>query len=380
MAPVRIALFTPYSPTTGGAGTNYRSLLPHLPGAEIQWFYLSNSTAEYPRSTNLGPQILGGPILQDAIKSARLFIQRSHPRIDDCVNAMLKDSPDIVWVDAINEGLIVGQKLLAAGVKHLHVSVHDDPAGLAIKSSRYRLFAPFIDSVARDLLKRAHTVDTASEPMQTYYRERIGVSSGYVYRYIDHPIASPVELEDKSVVTIGHVGSAYSAPEVFAFLQALRSISNADGTRFRLINFGTSPAMTAAEKEFPEIVKNQGNVAEPEVIKRLQQCAFVYSMYSFNPRHRIFRETSQPTKISTYMMAAKPIFVHSPPGSSTMQLLSKYKLGLSETSLDVPKIANSIRNILNFQLDREIVRQAVEHHCGKRNLDYLNECFDLNQL
>jgi hypothetical protein len=377
MAPVRIALFTPYSPTAGGAGTNYRSLLPHLRGAEIKWFYLSNSTADYRGSTRLGPLILGGPMLQDAINSVRLFIQRSHPRIDDCVQAMLKESPDIVWVDAINEGLIVGKRLLDKRIKHLHVSVHDDPAGLAIKSRRYRPFAPFIDSVARDLLKRAHTVDTASEPMQDYYQERLAVSSGYVYRYIEHPIPPLSEPADKSIITIGHVGNAYSAPEVFAFLQALRAISDEDHVKFRLINFGTSSVMAAAEKEFPEIVQNQGNVAEPEVIKQLQQCAFVYAMYSFNPRHRIFRETSQPTKISTYLMAAKPIFVHSPAGSSTMQLLSKHKLGLSETSMEIPKIANSIRSILNFQLDREQVLQAAEHHCGNRNLEYLNKCFGL---
>ena len=55
MEPVRIALFTPYNPTAGGAGTIYRSLLPHLHGAEIKWFYLSNSTADYRGSTRLGP-------------------------------------------------------------------------------------------------------------------------------------------------------------------------------------------------------------------------------------------------------------------------------------------------------------------------------------
>lgn len=376
MGSLRIALFTPYSPTTGGAGTNYRSLLPHL-HAEIKWFYLSNSAVDYPGATHLGRPILGGSMPQDAMNSVRLFIQQRHTRINDCVQAMLKESPDIVWIDAINEGLIVGKRLLDKRVKHLHVSVHDDPAGLAIKSRRYCPFAPFIDKIARDLLKRASTVDTASEPMQAYYQERLGVSSGYVYRYIDHPIPPFKESVDKSIITIGHVGSAYSAPEVFAFLQALRIISDADHVKFRLINFGASPPMAAAEKEFPEIVENRGNIAEPEVIKQLQQCTFVYSMYSFKSRHRIFRETSQPTKISTYLMAAKPIFVHSPAGSSTMQLLSKYCLGVPETSMEVPKIAASIRTILGFQLDQEQVRQAAEHHCGKRNLEYLNKCFGL---
>lgn len=239
--PKRISLFTPYSPNIGGAGANYRSLIPYLYGAETHWYYLSNSPGDYPHSTCLGPSILGGPPLGDTITSARLFIKRNHPRISEIVKAMLQESPDIVWVDAVNEGLLVGLKLLDAGAKHLHVSVHDDPFGLAIKSVRYRLFAPFIGGMARDLLKRAQTVDTASEPMQAYYRQRFGVSSGYVYRYIDMPSFPVVEPQDRSIVRIGHVGSAYSVPEVKAFLGALRIIEGTDGMRFKVLTFGRSP-------------------------------------------------------------------------------------------------------------------------------------------
>jgi hypothetical protein len=58
-------------------------------------------------------------------------------------------------------------------------------------------------------------------------------------------------------------------------------------------------------------------------------------------------------------------------------MLSQYRLGLSETSMEVSNIAKRIRSMLEFHLDEEQLRQAVEHHCGKRNLEYLNKCFGL---
>lgn len=329
-----------------------------------------------PNATLLGPRLLGGPMAADACNSMKLFVAQRHASIDAYVRAILAWSPDIVWVNAMNEGLLAGRNLLEAGVRHLHVSVHDDPAGLAQKSARYRFLAPFIDRCNRDLLRRAHTVDVVSDSMRLYY-DRMAVASGVVYRYIDARELPAAEPDAESTVTIGHVGSAYSEPEVFVFLNALRSISQADGIRFRVLNFGSSPAFTAAAKQFPEIVVNEGDVPEAEVIERLQKCRFVYSMYSFNSRHRVFRETSQPTKMSTYLMAAKPILAHCPRGSSTVDMLSKFKLGLCVTSLEEEAILSGIRGIMDFRLDRDEVRRATEYYCGSRNLDYLCTCFGL---
>jgi hypothetical protein len=213
--------------------------------------------------------------------------------------------------------------------------------------------------------------------MRSYYSDRLGISSGVVFRYIHELKLLPVDDVEESTVTIGHVGSAYSAPEVFALLNALRTISRTDGTQFRLINFGVSPAMIAAERAFPDIVENAGNVAEQEVVRRLQKCRFLYSMYSFNERHRVFRETSQPTKMSTYLMAARPILAHCPKGSSTQDMLSKFQLGLCVTSMDNAEIVRGIRGILSLRLELDEVGRAAEYYCGRRNLEYLESCLGL---
>lgn len=379
MSGPRIALVTPFSPATGGGGAViYRSLLPELAGAEVRWFYLADRDFEVPNATWLGKNLLGGAMAVDVINSAKLFVAQRHSAVAPWVRTILDWSPDVVWLSAMNEGLLVGKQLAEGGVKHLHVSVHDDPAGLAQKSRRYRHLAAFIDRCHRELLQKADTVEVVSEPMQRYYHERWGIESGVVYRYIkDIWLPDPCST-NAEVITIGHAGSAYSAPEVMAFLGALRSISQNDGIAFRVLNFGNSPAFVEAAERFPEIVVNAGSASEATVVERFQQCRFLYSMYSFSERHRVFRETSQPTKMSTYLMAAKPILAHCPADSSTNYMLSRYRLGLCVASMETAPLADAIRQIMQQQVEPAEVIKAAEYYCGRRNLDYLHECFGLH--
>ena len=141
-----------------------------------------------------------------------------------------------------------------------------------------------------------------------------------------------------------------------------------------------SPKIAGLQKECPNIVENAGDVAEEEVIRRLQRTAFVYSMYSFNPRHRLFRETSQPTKISTYLMAARPILAHCPAGSSTIDMLSKFKLGVCVSSMEQQDLVDGIRRILAYRLDRDEVMRAAAYYCGRRNISYLRSCLKLDPI
>lgn len=372
----RVALFTPFNPNTGGGAVIFRSLLANLQEADVRWFYLADAKIDLPNSTHLGPTVLGGSYVKDALASTRIYILQNHAEIDRFTTAIREWRPDFVWVNAMNEGLLVGKKLRDAGVP-VHVSVHDDPAGLAIKSKRYRHLAPIMEKRNRALLKMASSVDVVCEPMRQYYLDRYGVNSGVVYRYIQNPQPVAIRAEAGSTIVIGHVGSIYSKPEVVAFLSALRSIQETDGVRFRVINFGTSKMFDDAGAEVPGIVEAAGDVREAEAVERLQQCNFLYSMYSFSPRHRIFRETSQPTKISTYLMAAKPILAHCPAGSSTIAMLSRFKLGVCVTSCVAADLIAGVREVLNVDLETDEVRRAIDHYCGRGNLEYLEKCFGL---
>jgi len=375
--PKRIALFTPFNPCTGGGGTIFRSLLPHLPGAETHWFYLSHAEAGIPAATRLGPPLLGGPLATDTWNSVRLFVLRRHPAVLDYAKKIMAWAPDIVWLNAMNEGLLMGPVLRRLGAPRLHVSVHDDPVGLAMKSRRYRHLAPFFDGCNRALLRAATSVDVVSEPMQRYYKERYGVAVEVVFRYIDHAAPRPAKAAAGSTIRVGHVGSAYSEPEVKAFLQALRTIEGADGVQFKLMTFGRSPFFESAAAEFPGLVEAAGDVSEDEAVSQLEQCRFVYSMYPFEARYQIFRRTSLPTKMSTYLMAARPILAHCPPDSSIVATMSQFRLGVCVPSLAPNELVEGIRRILKFEPDADDLRRATDHLCGRRNLDVLESCFEL---
>jgi hypothetical protein len=136
--------------------------------------------------------------------------------------------------------------------------------------------------------------------------------------------------------------------------------------------------MTASlQREFPDLVENAGDATENEVISRLQGTAFVYSMYPFDSRYRLFRETSQPTKISTYLIAGRPILAHCPKGSSTVDMFAKFKLGVSVSSMEQPELIEGIRKILSSRFDGDEVARAKGYYCGKQNVDYLRSCFGL---
>lgn len=277
----------------------------------------------------------------------------------------------------------MGETLLRLGMSSVHVSVHDDPSGLAAKSRRYRHLSPIIDRCNRLLLQGATSTDVISEPMRIYYKKRWGLESEVVFRYLDAAsidgIATQMKPPNESApILIGHIGSAYSLPELSAFLQALRLVENSDGVRFKVIALGRATAFAKFTEDFPGLVECAGEVPEPEAVERLRQCKFLYSMYSFDRRHRIFRETSQPTKISTYFLAGRSIFAHCPEGSSTIQLMSRFELGISVSSLDVNPIADAIRRVLDFEIDPAEVRRAAEFYCGTKNLSNVGQSLGLS--
>jgi hypothetical protein len=374
---MRIALFTPFDPGTGGGATLFRNLLSHLSGAEFHWFYLSHSRSEMSNTTCLGPPVLGGSFPKDAINSLRVFVFQSHPALAAYARTILQWTPNVVWVSAMNEGLLMGKLLADLGTAKLHVSVHDDPMGLAMKSRRYRHLAYIVDRRCRSLLRRAGSVDVVSEAMGRRYERRFGVKAGVVFRYIDRPATAVASPLAEGVVKIGHVGSAYSAREVEAFFDALRRLEQSDGIRFKVLAYGRSPALESASVKFSGLVQPLGDVAEDEVVRQLAQCSFVYSMYSFDSSHRIFRETSQPTKISTYLMAARPILVHSPRNSTTSEMMEKFRLGISVNALAQSELVDGIRRILAYDLELSEVQKATEHYCGRRNLSCLMDCLGI---
>ncbi len=67
-------------------------------------------------------------------------------------------------------------------------------------------------------------------------------------------------------------------------------------------------------------VEHTGHIDEPEAIRHLQDCFLQYLNYPFPAIHAVRRQTSFPTKLSTYVKSARPILIHAPADSSVTSL------------------------------------------------------------
>jgi hypothetical protein len=95
--------------------------------------------------------------------------------------------------------------------------------------------------------------------------------------------------------------------------------------RIRMLGRGSADRLRAemrAAKVDVEI-EGTGHVDEKEGVKLLRECFLLYVNYPFGRRDVVLGQTSFPTKLSTYVMAARPVLAHAPRGT-TLEGLSSF--------------------------------------------------------
>ncbi len=127
---MRIALFTPFSPDIGGGSVQLRSHIQQMKGLDVEWHYLSQAPA-----TGSGFRWLGKPLTPAQFASdisARTGLPGSTARVQELIKQI---DADLYWVVAHYEGISVAAGLLAQG-KRVHLTVHDEPLAMIIRSRR----------------------------------------------------------------------------------------------------------------------------------------------------------------------------------------------------------------------------------------------------
>jgi hypothetical protein len=367
---MRIALFTPFSPDIGGGAIQLKSLLPHLRDFEINWYYLASAKAVSQPGTWLGPQLMGGPLRQDLIQSARLWALRMSSRLREIVASM---DADLYWVVAMNEGVLVALELIESG-KPVHLTVHDDPISVFQRSVRYRLLAPFMSSVFARVLKSARSVDVISCGMREFYRKKFGIPALVVYRYVEALPRIEGRVAADDVLRIGHIGTIYHAGEFREFVEALLAYGRRVGVSIRLLKIGRSREFEKVQREHPNLAEDLGDVSESLAIEHLSRCNFLYCMYPGGPRFEVFRKTSQPMKLSTYIQAQRPIFAHTPEDSTLADAVRKYRIGFVCAPLDRQGMEVALRDVQQLgDLPRERFERARTELLGVAQVGKLED-------
>jgi hypothetical protein len=346
---LRIALFTPFSPALGGGSAQLRSHLRDLSDLDVRWHYLAPQPAAY---SNANWKWLGGRFSFSELigdLSARTgFLPGSKSRTRRIVEQL---DADLYWVVGHYEGISVAAELCDQG-KPVHLTVHDDPFGTWRRSSRYRLFQPLLQRTFLHLLQRAKAVDVTSWGMRNLYREKYGVKCFSVYLHV--PALPQLRVApDKNKLTVGHIGTLYHVEPFRRFLNASKRVAAEEKRQLRVVRIGASPELNDLAKENSAIFESHGDLNETAAVPLLAGCNLLYAMYPSGSKYELFRRTSMPIKLSTYVQAQRPIFTHSPPDSGLARIVGPAGAGCVCVSEKEGEIALQLRRIIEAAIPHE---------------------------
>ena len=359
---MRIALLTPFSPAIGGGSAQLRSHLRDLADLDVEWHYLAPGEEALPagKSKWLGPPLTASELLSDL--SARRGLPGSKSRVRGVLEQI---HSDLYWVVGHYEGISLAAELCDQG-KPVHLTVHDDPFGTWRRSARFRWFRPLLRTTFPGLLRRARAVDVTSWGMRNLYRETYGVNCFSVYLHV--PGLPQLDARpDPSRLTVGHIGTLYDPEPFRRFFAACQRLAAEQRRSLRMVRIGSSPQMDEIAREYPDLFDSHGDLAESEAVPLLASCDLLYAMYPPGRKYELFRKTSLPIKISTYLQAQRPIFAHTPSDSNLACVVRQYNVGCVEESLSEIRIAEKIRSLLdrpvppeNYELARQDLMGATQ--------------------
>ena len=274
------------------------------------------------------------------------------------------------WIVAHGAPVRVAPDLIAAGIP-VHITVHDDPAwGNVLLTRRYLPLAPLLAFDLNRSLRGARSVDVVSEPMARRYGARHGVAPTIVHRGLVGPVAPSPRYDRQQGLSVAVLGSTYGFREVRVLMQALRLASERLKVRARLTVIGGVDEAHVRSLCPPGLaLEVTGHVAEPEGVAKLRECFMLYLSYPFGLRGKVLRTTSFPTKLSTYVMAARPVLLHMPADSSVAFLAdTSPPYATLWDSLNPEDGANAIARIWNDDRAHQSCHLAAEE-LRKRHFD-----------
>jgi hypothetical protein len=377
MAPRRIVLFSPFSPDLGGGGTNLRTLVPELQKTmDIRWLYTAAREASYAGTVRVGGPLAGGAAWHDLSRTVALWAGLPSRSLRHVVSELAAQESSRYWIVGHNEGIVVAGALARAGAR-VHLTIQDDvPDGMLARSRRYRALAPFVRPRYEGVLRTVASIDVTSDGMQSYYRDRLGLSSVVVHPYVSQLPPENKRPTSAPEIRIGHIGSLYAAESWRALLEALRMVAKERGVPAKMTMIGLAGKFRSAAAGFEDLVEFVDDLPEAAAVERLRSAQVLYAMYPFDDRSDVFRRTSLPTKITTYLRSGRPILAHSPPHSTLVDIVERYGLGLTCSSTVPSAIASVLGRVLDLSPDSGCYERARDQVYGVGNVERLRTCLE----
>ncbi len=370
---MRIGLFTPFSPQIGGGSVQLRSHLAQIADLDIVWHYRAAAALPGKNWRWLGKPLTPIQFAAD-ISSRSGYLPGSTEAVREVVAQM---NADLYWIVAHYEGISVAAELLAQG-KKVHLTVHDEPLGMVVRSRRYWALYPLVGPLFKKILLGAESVDVTSWGMRDYFKAKYGVKCFSLYRSLLElpPVKSTLQA---NTLRVGHIGSLYQMEPFRKFLKALQECAAGQNLTVKVVRIGNSPEMDAIAAEEPDAFENCGELEERDALPILANCDFLYAMYPHGHRFGQFRRTSLPIKLSTYIQAQRPIFAQTPEDSGLAQVVSQYQVGCVCGSDDHARLKEQIGTILISQVSRERFEVLRNELMGEKQIQQLRKALTLEE-
>ena len=322
-----LILLTDYPPdAAGGGAVILRDLLGPSERDKIVW--VSPSRASSRRDSEPGPsnevRLRAGSEGRGGKRSIGLdstlwagALAREVQRIADDRQALA------FWIVAHGSAVAIAARLTRRHALPVHLTVHDDPAfANALRSKRYLALVPWIERDFASAMRRASSIDVIGEAMALRYRKRYGVEPVVVHRGLEDGSILPSRIYEGRALRVGILGSTYSYEQLPVLGRAVEAASKRLGIPGEIVVMGKSYGERLKAEMAGKIgVDVTGHVDEASAVALLRDCFLLYLNYPFGRRDAVLRQTSFPTKLSTYIQASRPLLLHMPPDSSVMPIV-----------------------------------------------------------
>lgn len=315
-----LLLLTDYPPdAAGGGAVILRNLLEPAERGATVWISPSPASSEVAGGRFLASGSAGRRGRRSLWLDSTLYASALAGEVERIAR---ETNAPAAWIVMHGAGVAVAAKLARRGVLPLHLTVHDDPAfANALRSRRYLPLVPWIERDFADALRRAKSVDVICDAMRERYRKRYGVDSVVVHRGLREPVR-PSPAYDGKTLRVGVLGSTYSYEQLPILGRAVASAAGSLGVPGEIVVLGRSYGERLRDEMGDAVrVEPTGHVDEESAIPILQGCFALYLNYPFGRRDAVLRQTSFPTKLSTYVQAARPLVLHVPADSSVTHLV-----------------------------------------------------------
>jgi hypothetical protein len=152
------------------------------------------------------------------------------------------------------------------------------------------------------------------------------------------------------------------------FAEAFKRFCAERGEKGKIRLWGCHLSKSDVPRHLEQCIEFCANAVEGQVVLKLQQCHFVYAMYPFARRLRRFSQTSLPTKLSTYVLAQRPILGHGPAQSTLATFLRDTQTGVIWSSLDAQDGLRAIGSLMLQSGEGHRWERARQLYFGYENI------------